>query len=106
MSAHKIKSDLKAARKSRTKNLTAATTLTVKDLLTYDVIRVGNYAATLPTPCAALEGVETRFIATAAATVVGVAASKAEAVTLAEGDLCITYCNGTYFYSLGPTTAG
>lgn len=104
MSAHKVSSEIRAARKFRTKVLTAATTLTVKDMLTYDVIEGGNYAATLPAACAGLKGASCMFICNAASlTVVGIAADGTSTNTLGEGDMCIVYCNGTYWYSLNAT---
>jgi|GEM_PF-5250532 len=92
-------------RQNNTYTLAAAETLTVAQVLKNEVIVVGNFACTLPTAGVALKGVSLRVLATAAATVVGVAASKAETATLAEGDMLLLYCNGTYWYSLGPTTA-
>jgi hypothetical protein len=106
MPAHNIMENLAEALKGRELVTTAAKTVTVKELLLNSVISLGNWALTLPTAAVTpLKGRVWFIYATAAATIVGVAASKAQTVTLAEGDFCILYHNGTYFYSLGPDTA-
>ena len=79
--------------------------LTVAQVLKYEVIVVGNMAITLPAAGAALEGVSLRFLSTHAnADVIGFAADGTSTFDVAEGEMLIAYCNGTYWYACNVTT--
>ena len=106
MSVANVMAELREDLKTRRMVTTAAKTPTVRELLDNSVIQLGNWALTLPTTgLTPLAGGLWLINATAAATIAHVAESQNQTVTLAEGDFCLLYCNGTYFYSLGPDTA-
>ena len=105
MSTHNVRNELRASRAGKVLTLTATTTLTVAQLISYDVINLAGQALTLPTAAAALEG-QALFIvdSTGSGTVTGMAGGT-EYITMADGDLALVMCVNAQWNSAHHTSA-
>ena len=114
MGAHNFLFEQDSAYKDK-KTMTAATTITIKEIIEFGTFVINNASAiaiTLPAASKAISGCERRFVnyGAGASTIVvtagfGGAGSGADTLTTAQGDLVILYCDGTNWYKLHDANA-
>ena len=107
MPAHRVLKDIDQARGMNVLTLTATTTLTAAQLLTYGVINIASYATTLPAASAGLAGRTVRLYNSSTAANVtcsegfGANTTSSDVYSLAQGEFLDIYCDerGADWYS-------